>query len=359
LHPMTVVTVDGVRTGSRSGTDGQTKLGVHVDRLLMMPASRAAIFIRNDGASTLAQHWQLRNESFDTGPGPYIAGAPTETGDTWPNMALAEVELEGSGAAVAAQMRAATPETASIPKVVPMRPTSIGREPTTRPDCSFLPQDDTSHKYRRQYRRQILFDEDNANSIFRLGSQRVDQDGVLVADGRNIAPAQFPHAGANGYTGDDFPPGLHVCATLHRGEVWELINTTDELHNFHIHQSKFRLARRGDPGVPEGASFQPFQDPDPSHRYEKLVADDNSPDPSRDLWHDTFPVPPRNGNVYGRVFVFIPFEAEEQVGRFVFHCHILEHEDNGMMAAIEVVHETPDKDEQSARNPPSTMPKHH
>jgi hypothetical protein len=253
-------------------------------------------------------------------------------------MALAEVQLEGSGAAAAAQMRAAVPESVSMRRVTPTRSTSIGRDPASRPDCSFLPRDDAAHKYRRQ----IIFDEDNANSIFRLGSQRVDQNGVLVADGRNIAPAQFPHAGANGDTGDDFPPGPHVCATLHRGEVWELINSTDELHNFHIHQDKFRLARRGDPGVPDGGdSFQPFQDP--SHLLDGLVADDPQPDPSRDLWHDTFPVPPRKGDVNGRVFVFIPFEAEEQVGRFVFHCHILEHEDDGMMAAMEVVHEIPER----------------
>jgi len=342
LHPMTVVSEDGVQTGSRTSADGPTTLGVEVDRLLMMPASRAAILIRNDEAALAARHWQLRNERLDTGPGPIVAGVPTETGDTWPNMALAEVQLEGSGAAAAAQMRAAVPESVSMRRVTQTRSTSIGRDPASRPDCSFLPRDDAAHKYRRQ----IIFDEDNANSIFRLGSQRVDQNGVLVADGRNIAPAQFPHAGANGDTGDDFPPGPHVCATLHRGEVWELINSTDELHNFHIHQDKFRLARRGDPGVPDGGdSFQPFQDP--SHLLDGLVADDPRPDPSRDLWHDTFPVPPRKGDVNGRVFVFIPFEAEEQVWRFVFHCHILEHEDDGMMAAMEVVHEIPEKDKQT------------
>jgi Multicopper oxidase len=54
--------------------------------------------------------------------------------------------------------------------------------------------------------------------------------------------------------------------------------------------------------------------------------------------YDTIPVPPRDadGNP-GRVFVSIPFKAREQVGRFVFHCHILEHEDGGMMAPVEVL----------------------
>ena len=39
----------------------------------------------------------------------------------------------------------------------------------------------------------------------------------------------------------------------------------------------------------------------------------------------------------GHVFVTIPFRAPEQVGDFVFHCHILEHEDKGMMAYVQVV----------------------
>lgn len=50
------------------------------------------------------------------------------------------------------------------------------------------------------------------------------------------------------------------------------------------------------------------------------------------VWHDTFPVPAR-----ARVFLHVAFVAPEQVGRFVIHCHILEHEDKGMMAPFEVL----------------------
>ena len=49
----------------------------------------------------------------------------------------------------------------------------------------------------------------------------------------------------------------------------------------------------------------------------------------------------------GRVFVKLGFYAREQVGRYVYHCHILEHEDNGMMAPIEVI----DTEEKSAALP--------
>jgi FtsP/CotA-like multicopper oxidase with cupredoxin domain len=341
-HAMTVVSVDGVQAGSRAAAGGTTSLGVQVDQLLMMPGSRAAILVRNDGEPNIpAGKLQLRNSSFNTGPGPVIAGVNGQTGDVWPDVVLAEINVEGPPQSLTlnAPMQAKPLAQAVMQRIMLVQPTSSGREAASRPDCSFLPKDDATHKYRRQ----IIFDEDNANSIFRLGSQRVDQHHVLVADGRNIAPAEFQHG--MDYSGDDFPAGLHACATLHRGEVWELINTTDELHNFHIHQGKFRLARKGDPGMPDSVT-ETFQDP--SKLLDGLVAEGSALDPSVDLWHDTFPVPPKNGDVNGRVFIFIPFEAEEQVGHFVFHCHILEHEDHGMMAAMEVVREEPDQDETPA-----------
>jgi FtsP/CotA-like multicopper oxidase with cupredoxin domain len=58
---------------------------------------------------------------------------------------------------------------------------------------------------------------------------------------------------------------------------------------------------------------------------------------SKPVWHDTIPIPPQQ-----RVFLIMSFDAnKQQVGRFVYHCHILKHEDNGLMAPIEVWEPTP------------------
>jgi suppressor of ftsI len=84
-------------------------------------------------------------------------------------------------------------------------------------------------------------------------------------------------------------------------EEWTIRNQSDELHTFHIHQGPFQLAEIN--GVP-----QPADD----HR-------------------DVVDVPIR-----GEVKVVIPFTNPLIVGRFVYHCHILSHEDKGMMATIEV-----------------------
>jgi FtsP/CotA-like multicopper oxidase with cupredoxin domain len=85
-------------------------------------------------------------------------------------------------------------------------------------------------------------------------------------------------------------------------EEWTIRNTADELHTFHIHQGPFQLVEIN--GVP-----QPVDD----HR-------------------DIVDVP-----IGGEVKVIIPFTNPLIVGRFVFHCHILSHEDKGMMATIQVI----------------------
>lgn len=84
-------------------------------------------------------------------------------------------------------------------------------------------------------------------------------------------------------------------------EKWKIVNATGELHAFHIHQTDFQVVAIN--GVP-----QPFT-----------------------CHLDTVNVP-----VYGDVEIVIPFTHPCVIGRFVYHCHILEHEDGGMMASIEV-----------------------
>jgi suppressor of ftsI len=84
-------------------------------------------------------------------------------------------------------------------------------------------------------------------------------------------------------------------------EEWTIRNASDELHTFHIHQGPYQLTEIN--GVPQAAD---------DHR-------------------DIVEVPIR-----GEVKVIIPFTNPTIVGRFVYHCHILSHEDKGMMATIEV-----------------------
>jgi suppressor of ftsI len=102
--------------------------------------------------------------------------------------------------------------------------------------------------------------------------------------------------------GKTFDPNrTDVRVKLGAVEEWTIRNDANELHTFHIHQGPYQLAEIN--GVP-----QPADD----HR-------------------DIVDVP-----IKGEVKVIIPFTNPTIVGRFVYHCHILSHEDKGMMATIEV-----------------------
>lgn len=106
-----------------------------------------------------------------------------------------------------------------------------------------------------------------------------------------------------------------------------MINLTGEDHNFHIHQTRFRLLQGG---TTPGSAL-------PSRLEDGLVLHDNVPLPRAansdgcDGTVDSF----LNGLCKPKIVVMeIPFR---EIGDFVFHCHILEHEDGGMMARIRVV----------------------
>jgi FtsP/CotA-like multicopper oxidase with cupredoxin domain len=160
-------------------------------------------------------------------------------------------------------------------------------------------------------------------------------DNFLASDGTSVGPIPFERYlkddGSVNWDGTDIGSNprspKHVCVSLKtgHGQLWEVSNPTDELHNFHIHQSKFRMATADDlrrNGIdPQGIITTPTA---------KLMNVKGADDLY--IWHDTMPI-----DAQGRVFLIINFDAEEQIGRFVFHCHILEHEDSGLMAPVEVI----------------------
>jgi suppressor of ftsI len=84
-------------------------------------------------------------------------------------------------------------------------------------------------------------------------------------------------------------------------EEWTLKNDTDDMHVFHIHQVNFQVTEIN--GKPE-----PFTG-----------------------YVDVVRVPER-----GAVKIILPFTNPSIVGQFVYHCHVVKHEDMGMMAHIEV-----------------------
>ena len=113
-----------------------------------------------------------------------------------------------------------------------------------------------------------------------------------------------------GQTPVAYEMGAPPSIVLHQGttEEWTVENRTLEDHIFHIHQTRFQtLAING----------QSVSDP---------------------ALRDTITVPHWSGSgAYPSVKLQMDFRPANIVGTFVYHCHILSHEDLGMMAAIQVL----------------------
>jgi suppressor of ftsI len=100
-------------------------------------------------------------------------------------------------------------------------------------------------------------------------------------------------------------------------EEWTIDNCSGENHVFHIHQLDFQVIEVN--GVEQ--AFIGRQD-----TVNLDFRDTSGPEDC-----------PSDGDRHGRVKVLIPFTEPTNLGKFVYHCHIGEHEDNGMMQVIEVV----------------------
>ena len=107
-------------------------------------------------------------------------------------------------------------------------------------------------------------------------------------------------------------------------QEWVLLNQTTITHPFHIHINPFQVTKIEVPTSPDGTSFT----------YTTYAPKDNF------WWGDVINIPAgvalSNGQfVPGKVTIrqqFVDF-----TGTWVLHCHILAHEDHGMMQLVRVV----------------------
>jgi spore coat protein A len=137
--------------------------------------------------------------------------------------------------------------------------------------------------------------------------------------------------------------GLHWSAAVTEDprvdatEVWELLNTTGDAHPIHVHLVRFQVLNR------QPFDLNLFQ----ANGEIKFLGPPEAPTLNeRRAWKDTvkvFPGDPDNG-VGSLTRIIQKFELPRgvsippgQVLPYVWHCHILEHEDNGMMRPYNVV----------------------
>jgi FtsP/CotA-like multicopper oxidase with cupredoxin domain len=134
-------------------------------------------------------------------------------------------------------------------------------------------------------------------------------------------------------------------------EIWQIVNLTADAHPIHLHLVQFQLLSRQkfqlnkylkdynalNPVIPAMQTVNP-----PIAAY--LQGKPTGPDPNETGWKDTYRMNP--GEVTTVIVRFTPqgspngtaypFDATAAPG-YVWHCHILEHEDNEMMRPLQLV----------------------
>jgi FtsP/CotA-like multicopper oxidase with cupredoxin domain len=340
------------RDGVAAATQGGESL--FAERVLLMPGSRIEVGISRQSAEGLVDdshplEARLRSYGFFTG---HDAGF----GDAWPAVDLAQVVFRQAAPAVQAVQSAPAGSTAQRAalrqldsKAAAPSLTVSAWKPNAAAAATDVPQDpmpsgaqsagSMSHQHGGERRAATIAVatpckplRDDEERIVALAIDKTDSKDEKFKIGldhaRRDRPAQWSaavqraidHAYRFGDTSAET-----VCTHAGNSEIWTIVNrraTTDgkpdgpassignnETHNFHIHQLKFEVLDVVDP---TGRIGRPLGGP----KAKRMV--------------DSYPVP-----IGGELRVRINF-TKQQIGRFVFHCHILEHEDKGMMAAIEV-----------------------
>ncbi|MFI9324517.1 multicopper oxidase family protein [Kitasatospora aureofaciens] len=135
-----------------------------------------------------------------------------------------------------------------------------------------------------------------------------DLSAVPVAQQRTLNLSESADGNTFYINGKQFAMDSSVFATpakVGTVEEWTIVNHSGEDHPFHLHTNAFQV-------VSVNGVAQPY-----THRQ------------------DTVPVPHAVDGVPGKVVIRVDF-ADFQ-GKWMFHCHIAAHEDNGMMSYIDVV----------------------
>ena len=334
--PITILSLDGVVPAAPTAPGQVEKPVQAVDypNVLVMPAMRAEIYVRNDQKRDAPKVYILKTRRHAVKL------------DDWPEIQLARIELEANSTSSEAMIALNAP----VAVIGPPHFLNQAAPAPPPPGCvrDLKPE---ALEFRRVTFMGFGSDWSVKTEIVTPAAIQQPQSKHLADPAATIAAEDGTGLPFEAYVGKDgtvdWTKPNHVCIFLdHAGshqQLWVLVNSSPNLHNFHIHQMKFRLATTKDLTdhhiTPPALAHTCAQDPCPGDAPNYDLYDDQQTPAGIDpgatrRWHDTIPLPPDKTK---EVYVVMSFDASQQVGRFVFHCHILKHEDNGLMAPIEVI----------------------
>ncbi|MEN9998125.1 MAG: hypothetical protein RI922_1115 [Bacteroidota bacterium] len=150
---------------------------------------------------------------------------------------------------------------------------------------------------------------------------------TLVLDTIRLLPTNMPSLveGPFGFNGETFDMGvINMEIPLNSTEVWTLVNKTLIAHPFHLHDVAFNVIEKNG----------------------------TIPSPEEQGWKDVILVMPNDSVKF--ITKFITFSDEMMP--YMYHCHLLHHEDDGMMGSFLVIDPNAGIVEKVNSNSPSVFP---
>jgi spore coat protein A, manganese oxidase len=188
-------------------------------------------------------------------------------------------------------------ETTSLPQIMQFRVTL----PLSGKDTSSLP------------KKLPAFQRLNPNSA--TNARNLTLNHVLQSPGHPIALL----LGNNVPGGFFFTDPVTELPRNHSTEIWNFVNLTDGTHPMHVHLVQYQVLDRQFFDVDLYVSSKGKQ--------LSLIGDPIPPDPNEMGWKDTVRANPKQVT---RIIIRFDGLPTDRIRRYMWHCHILEHEDNDM-----------------------------
>lgn len=298
------------------------------NELVLMPGSRAEIVVDAPDARRL-----------------HLAHLGFRFPDTWPATILARAER---GERAPASSGASGAEVAFMPAPPPAHdhasavPTAAGPRPEGCTDANTIERDGTvtvvferkQAEDKESKKSEILVLKTWITEIAQNADFRACLDPVQGTNATDGLGSGTPREQCKPFVGVEFQPARKdLCVRKGAAVKFRLINATAEAHNFHLHQAKFDVENFTASAPSSIASPSPAA-------AEGETARRMSHSPAQHKQVDSVPVLPvqldDDGTMRRVVEVSLRFDRPHHVGEYVFHCHIIEHEDKGMMNTITV-----------------------
>ena len=170
--------------------------------------------------------------------------------------------------------------------------------------------------------------------------QNEDPTAIIDHMGGNISGMPSAHMGVTELllNGKRFDEPVEEKPASGTTEIWQFINATPDTHPVHIHLVQFQILNRQALDIMSfftqwsvwrsGTGSKPAL-------ADYLTGSPTQPQPEEAGWKDTARAMP--GEILRIIARFVLPADVELPARYVYHCHILEHEDNEMMRPFEVV----------------------